>query len=71
MSKYDKLWDYIKKNNNDNQKLSFLEIEKILGFEIDHSFLKIKKELINYGYEVKKISLKEKYILITKREDNL
>lgn len=62
MSKYEPLWNYLKENKNDNYKLSFEEIENILGFEIDHSFLTYKKELKGYGYEVGKISMKEKTI---------
>ena len=62
MSKYDPLWKYIKKRKEDSFKLSFEEIHDILGFEIDHSFLNSKKELIPCGYEVKKISLKEKTV---------
>lgn len=30
----------------------------IAGVPLDHSFLKYKKELCNYGYEVSKISMK-------------
>jgi len=66
MSKYEKLWNYIKENNKDEYQLSYDEIKNILGFEIDHSFLKYKKELMSYGYEVVKISLKGKYIIIKK-----
>ena len=32
-----------------NYKLTYDEIKNILGFEIDHSFLKYKKELENYS----------------------
>ena len=64
MSKYDKLWNYIKENNLDSYKLSYDKIKEILGFDIDHSFLRYKNELINYGYIVKKISIKEKYVII-------
>lgn len=46
--------------------LSFKEIKDILGFEIDHSFLNCKKELLQYNYEVKKISLKNQTILFSK-----
>lgn len=60
MSKYEPLWNYIKNNNKDSYKLTYDEIENILGFPIDHSFLTYKKELISYGYEVTKISMKEK-----------
>ncbi len=66
MSKYEKLWNYIKENNKDEYQLSYDEIKNILGFGIDHSFLKYKKELMSYGYEVVKILLKGKYIIIKK-----
>lgn len=62
MSKYDSLWKYLKENNKENYKLSYEEIKNILGFNIDHSFLTYKKELKEYGYEVSKISIKEKMI---------
>lgn len=65
-NKYIKLWEYIKDNNKEYYKLSFDDIENILGFKINHSFLNCKKELIRYGYVVKKISLKEKYVEIDK-----
>ena len=62
MSKYDPLWQYIQKNNQTNIILSFDDIKNILGFKIDHSFLNFKKELIDYGYQVDKISLKNQKI---------
>ena len=68
MSKYEPLWKYIKENKKQDYKLSFEEIKNILGFDIDHSFLTYKKELLEYGYEVTKISIKEKYILISNKE---
>lgn len=64
MSKYEPLWKYISKTDAHN--LSFEEIKNILGFDIDHSFLTYKKDLQAYGYKVNKISMKEKFILITK-----
>ncbi len=66
MSKYQALWQYIKETNKEDLTLSFLEINNILGFNLDHSFLTFKKELLDYGYQVKHISLKEKQVLITK-----
>ena len=66
MSKYEPLWNYIISNNKDNYKLTYDFIESILGFPIDHSFLTYKKELLNYEYEVSKISLKEKTVMINK-----
>lgn len=70
MSKYEPLWKYIKDNNKDLYILSYEEIKNILGFNIDHSFLTFKKELINYGYEVTKISMKEKTIKVNKTSKN-
>lgn len=66
MSKYEPLWKYLKENNLDKYKITFEEIKNILGFEIDHSFLTYKKEIIDYGYEVGKIFMKEKYIIFNK-----
>lgn len=66
MSKYEPLWKYLKENNKENYKLSYEEIKNILGFDIDHSFLAFKKELKEYGYEVGKISMKEKTVVFNK-----
>jgi len=46
--------------------MTFEEIRDIAGIPIDHSFLKYKKELIDYGYEVGKISMKEQTIIFNK-----
>ena len=66
MSKYEPLWKYIRNNKKQEYKLTYEEIRNILGFDIDHSFLTYKKELLEFEYEVKKISLKEKKVLIIK-----
>lgn len=66
MSKYDSLWKSVQENGNPSIKLSFDEVKEIAGIEIDHSFLKFKKEAIDYGYEVGKISLKEKTVIFNK-----
>ena len=66
MSKYEPLWRYLKVNKKDSYKLSYEEIKKILGFDIDHSFLTYKKESKEYGYEVGKISMKEKTVMFNK-----
>ena len=68
MSKYNPLWEFVQKNGNPQISLTFAEIHKITGFEIDHSFLKYKKELTRYGYQVGKISLKEKRVMFNKYE---
>lgn len=62
MSKYDPLWKFLKDNKKESYQLSYEEIKNILGFDIDHSFLTYKKECKTYGYEVKKISMKEKWV---------
>ncbi len=66
MSKYDPLWNYLNENKKEIYRLTYEEIKKIVGFEIDHSFLTYKKELKEYGYEVVKISMKEKIIVFKK-----
>lgn len=66
MSKYDSLWNYIKSNGENSFKLSFDEIKAIANVEIDHSFLTYKKELLAYGYQVGKISLKEKTVIFNR-----
>lgn len=63
MSKYEPLWDYLKDRDEKSLLLSFQDIAEILHFEMDHSFLNYKKELLEYGYEVQKISLKNKTVL--------
>ena len=62
MNKYESLWKWIQENGTDSFKLTFDEIEKIAGLPIDHSFLNSKKELLNYGYKVGKISLNGKTV---------
>ena len=74
MSKYSRLWEYIQKNGSQNFKLTFEEIQNIAGIHIDHSFLKYKKELLEYGYSVEKISMKKQTVTFCqvqglKRED--
>ncbi len=66
MSKYDSLWRWIEANGTDSFKLTYAEIEKIAGVPIDHSFLTYKKELLEYGYRVCKISMKEKNVSFEK-----
>jgi hypothetical protein len=62
MSNYDKLWNHIIKENKQTLVISFDEIKSINGIEIDHSFLNFKKELLQYGFSVGKISLKKRTV---------
>lgn len=66
MDKYSALWEYVKNNGSQSFKLSFEEIQNIAGIPIDHSFLKYKKELTEYGYQVGKISIKEQTVIFNK-----
>jgi hypothetical protein len=66
MSKYEQLWKYLQQDGSDTLKLGFEEIKAILGFEIDHSFLTYKKEAAQFGYQVGKISLKERNVMFLK-----
>lgn len=68
MSKYNLLWEYVQKNGSPQIKLTFDEIRDIAGIEIDHSFLNCKKELFQYGYQVRKISMKDKTVIFNKME---
>lgn len=63
MSKYDALWAYVQKDGSPTLKLTFEQIQEIAGIPIDHSFLKYKKELTDYGYQVGKISMKEQTVI--------
>lgn len=65
MSKYKPLWNYVKSQEAD-LTLTYEQIEKILGFPIDHSFLTFKKEIIDYSWQVGKISMKNKTVSFIK-----
>lgn len=71
MSKYNSLWEYVKRNGSHSFMLTFDEIKDIAGIPIDHSFLNYKKELMEYGYQVGKISLKEKTVVFDKIDEEL
>lgn len=66
MSKYEPLWKWITANKTTDFTLTFDEIECIAGLPIDHSFLTYKKELLDYGFTVGKISMKERTVLFRK-----
>lgn len=66
MSKYDLLWVHVQKSGQESIQLSFADIERISGSAIDHSFLRYKKELPAYGYQVEKISMKEQTVRFVK-----
>lgn len=67
MSKYEPLWQKVAESGEEKLILTFDEVGNVVGFPIDHSFLKYKKELSEFGYEVVKISMKEKKIEFRKK----
>lgn len=62
MSKYEPLWLWIKENGTDKCTLTYAQIEEIVGLPMDHAFLRYKKELLEYGYKVGKISMKQQMV---------
>ena len=66
MSKYEPLWKYLEDNNKEKYILSYEELKNILGLELNHSFLTYKKEAKEYGYEVGKISMKERTVFFNR-----
>ena len=68
MSKFAPLWEYVAGQAGRELLLSFGQVEEICGFPIDHSFLTCKKELLAYGWQVKKISLKQQTVAFEKIE---
>ena len=69
MSKYNALWNWIRENGTDRFKLTFAGIERIAGVSIDHSFLTYKKELLDYGYRVEKISMNEQTVAFRRLDE--
>ena len=66
MSKYNALWEYVQKSGKESFRLTFEDFQNIAVIPIDHSFLKYKKELTEYGWQVGKISMKEQTVLFHK-----
>lgn len=66
MSKYERLWIHIKTCCVNTITLTFEEIGQIAGVPIDHSFLRYKKELTEYGWDVGKISMNEQKVTFEK-----
>ena len=62
MSKYHLLWQYIADREEDEFTLTFEQMEEIAGIPMDHSFLKYKKELTEFGWKTGKISMKNRTV---------
>lgn len=68
MSKYSPLWQFVAASAEQKLVLSYDEIQAVLGFPIDHSFLSFKKELLEYGWQVGKISMKGQTVTFVRSE---
>lgn len=66
MSKYQPLWEYVQKQDAPSLRMTFDEIQAVAGIPIDHAFLRHKKELPAYGWQVGKISMKEQTVTFAK-----
>ena len=66
MCKYDALWRYIGESGDTQMTLTFDEIHRIASVPIDHSFLRCKRELTEYGWAVQKISMKAQTVHFAK-----
>ncbi len=62
VSKYDLFWQHVSDQTSDSLTMIFDAATTVLGFEIDHSLLTCKKELVAYGWSAGKISPKNKII---------
>lgn len=69
MSKYTPLWEQLEKREESSLTLTFEEVGALAGVPLDHSFLQAKKELPEYGWQVKKISMKGQTVLFERTEE--
>lgn len=68
MSKYEPLWRSVGGCGQKTITLTFDAIQKLAGFPMDHSFLRYKNELTEYGYLVEKISMKAQTVTFKRME---
>ena len=66
MSKYHLLWQHIAAREEDEFTLTFEQMEEIAGIPMDHSFLKYKKKLTEFGWKTGKISMKNRTVAFEK-----
>lgn len=69
MSKWNALWEAVRRDGRPAFQLTFEEIRQAAGIPMDHSFLTFKKELTEYGYQVQKISMKEQTVLFRRLQE--
>ena len=66
MSKYKKLWLYLKDNCMGTETLTFDEIYRICGATVDFSFKDYESELRNYGISIMKVNLNNRTVLFSR-----
>lgn len=66
MSDYKKLWKYLSESSQTVIKLTFEDINKIVGFEPTRMFIFDKLEAVNCGYEAIEYFYKNKYVVFRK-----
>ena len=66
MSKYSKLWNYLRDHCLSTEILTFDDIYTICGASVDDSFMQYKHELENYGLRVVKINLANRTVHFTR-----
>ncbi len=66
MSKYQTLWKCVKSIDSFPLELSFDEIEKITGIPVNQTLFTSKKEAEEYGFMIRKVSKKEKFVIFDK-----
>ena len=66
MRKYEKLWDYLKNNCITTETLTFDEIRRISGSDVDDSFIQYSKDLSMYGLSVVRVDLRSRTVMFTR-----
>lgn len=62
VSRYEALWEHVRTCGQPSLRMTFEEIQAVVGMPLNHAFLQDKKELLAYGYRVGKISMKQRTV---------
>ena len=71
MSKYTKLWNYLKDSCLGTETLTFDEIYGICGASVDDAFMQHKYELEQYGLSVVRVNLRDRTVLFAHNASNV
>ena len=66
---YYKLWDYLRTSCLSTETLTFDEIFRIAGINVDSKFMNHTNELKKYGLSVVKINLNNKTVMFCRNGD--